>query len=454
MSKRNLMSRRSLLGTAAGGVLLAPFLRMRTLEASNALPKRLVLMFSPDSNPPEWWPTEGGPRGFTLGGPLIDFAGLEDHLLFIRQLDHAWTYDNHHVAGIVQLFTGQRFVAQGSNDFAAGASVDQILLDRTDLRGNTPKRSIHVACDDGRTDARHIINYSGSGMPITPQISPVRAYNDIFDGFTFGDAPTMPTPPVDRTLDRALAQLSMSEVRQVQGFLGQSEKEKLDAHLGALEELELRLQGFEEPGPVTTASCNPLMPLEYGSRDLTNEGRLREWAQIQADIITAAFACDRTRVASYSFSFSGGHHNGLLGYGGSWHDDVAHVSRTDDSITVGGQAMSTRDAFILFSQYWASHFAYLAKSLAAVPEGDGTMLDNTLLIWGVESGTNHSHNPRDMQYMLIGGRNLGIQTGQYLQLPGSQSSNAMLTSVLNAFGDPASGFGIEPDIGPLPGILA
>ena len=118
MVVRNAMSRRKLLGSVAGGVLLAPFLRMRQLEAANTMPKRLVLMFSPDSNPPEWWPEEGGPNGFTLRPPLQDFAGLEEHMLFIRQLDHSWTYDNHHVAGIVQLFTGQRFVSQGSNDYA------------------------------------------------------------------------------------------------------------------------------------------------------------------------------------------------------------------------------------------------------------------------------------------------------------------------------------------------
>ncbi len=60
MPKRFEVTRRDLLRTALGGVLLAPFLRERELEAQTALPKRLVLMFNPDSHPPEWWPSGTG----------------------------------------------------------------------------------------------------------------------------------------------------------------------------------------------------------------------------------------------------------------------------------------------------------------------------------------------------------------------------------------------------------
>ena len=116
-------------------------------------------------------------------------------------------------------------------------------------------------------------------------------------------------------------------------------------------------------------------------------------------------------------------------------------------------ACTTRQAFIQFDRFWAGHVAYLARRLSTIKEGNGTMLDNTLMVWGVESGTNHNHSPRDMQYLLIGGRNLGIKTGQYLKLPSTQSSNKLLTSIMNAFGYAATGIGIEPTVGPLAGVL-
>ena len=177
-------------------------------------------------------------------------------------------------------------------------------------------------------------------------------------------------------------------------------------------------------------------------------------AQCMADIIVNAFTCDRTRICDFGMSFSGGHHEGLLGMSSSWHDNVAHISKTTDSIAVGSTSVTTRQAFIQFDRFWAGHVAYLAKRLSTIKEGSGTMLDNTLMVWGVESGTNHNHSPRDMQYLLIGGRNLGIKTGQYLKLPGTQSSNKLLTSIMNAYGYAATGLGIEPTVGPLAGVCS
>ena len=137
-------SRRALLGSSLGGLFLAPFLRQRALEAKAALPRRLILAYTPDSHPREWWPTPTDDGGFTLGGPLLDFAGLEQHLLFARQVDHSWTEGMHHGAGMAQLFTGQHYFDDATK-YAAGPSIDQVLLARTDLRGMTPISDVHLA---------------------------------------------------------------------------------------------------------------------------------------------------------------------------------------------------------------------------------------------------------------------------------------------------------------------
>jgi hypothetical protein len=115
--------------------------------------------------------------------------------------------------------------------------------------------------------------------------------------------------------------------------------------------------------------------------------------------------------------------------------------------------MSTRAAFGRFSRFWHGHVAALAKKLQAIPEGDGTMLDNTLIYCGVESGTNHSHDPNDMQYLLIGGGNMGFQLGQVLDV-GRQSAHRLHVAVLNAFGADVDTFGSADDgRGALPAIV-
>jgi hypothetical protein len=419
LERNHYLSRREIvLGTAAGAILLAPFLRARKLEAANSNPKRLVLLFTPDSHPPEWWPTGSGTT-FTLNEPLADFRGLESNLLFIQRLDHAWTYDNHHEAGPPQLFTGARWVSD-SERYANGPSIDQILLKNTDIRGGTPLASVHLSSAGGAgIGVRHSICYSGPGQAMSNIDNASRAFSNIFNGVTFDAmAPLALQDGAEAARRRMLLDLNTAELRRIQTFLGQEERAKLELHVESLLELSRQIPtggtggttgtGGSSAGTATGGNGTGGSPTVVGGRcervDTTGVSSnprdatvTTKQAQTMADILVNAFTCDRTRVASFGMSFSGGHHEGLLGFTTSWHDNVAHISRTNDSVSVGGQAMTTRQAFITFDRYWAGQVAYLAKRLASIAEGSGTMLDNTLMVWGVESGTNHNHSPRDMQ---------------------------------------------------------
>jgi hypothetical protein len=459
-----------LLRTGLGGLFLAPFLRQRELEAQTALPKRLVLVFTPDSHPREFWPTAGsGTTPFTLQGPLLDFVGLEQHMLFVRKLDHSWTFDNHHEAGVAQLFTGQKFFDDATH-YANGPSIDQVLLKNTDIRGGTPVSDIHLtAGDKGGGDKRHVICYSGPGQPIPHEWDPARAFSAIFSGVTFGGTAAAPAPTssagpdLDTQIKQAALTLNSDEIRKIQGFLGQEEKDRLQIHLDSLSELEQQAAGPTMPTtPVAVGgTCEQVSTSGVNSSD-RNEATIDPWAKIQADLIVNAFTCDRTRIADLGFGFSGSHHTGMFGLSAgdnnSWHDAVAHLAVSDQqrmtSVQLTSGTSTVRDAFVKFDRFWASQVAYLAKRLAAITEGDGTMLDNTVIYWGVESGTDHNHNPHDQPYLIIGGKNLGLNVGQFLQLPATDSAHKLHTSVLHAFGyTDATGFGIEPTCGPLPGVL-
>ena len=261
-----------------------------------------------------------------------------------------------------------------------------------------------------------------------------------------------------KAVDQRIVEVNMDQVRYLQRFLGQEERERLDIHLESLEDLQRRIQAAELDGgamltPSLTAGSCAEPELTMIRRQLNDEESITRWSQLQSDILFNAFTCDVTRSGVMQYSFSGGHHEGLLGFSDSWHDAVAHVSVTHDSVNVGPESMSTRAAFGRFSRFWAGNVAYLVRRLAETAEGDGSMLDNTLLYWGVESGTNHSHTPSDMQYLLIGGRNMGFQLGQYLQLPAPELANKLHTAVLQGFGYDAVGFGLEDNCGALSGIV-
>lgn len=442
------ITRRDLLTSIAGSVLLAPFLRGRALEAQGLAPKRLVLIFTPNSHPREWWPLPAAEApGFTLQGPLLDFAGLERQLLFVRRIDHSWSFDNHHEAGVAQLFTGERFF-DATTHYAAGPSIDQVLLKQTALRGGTPLADIHLcAADRGGGHRRHVCCYTGPGQPILREWNPQRAFSHIFAGLRVAG-----TPDERERMRRTLA-LNTVELRRIQAFLGQEERARLELHVEALRDLELQLSAAERPAACALQPAQPVSPNDH------DEPIIRSWAKQQADIIVNAFACDRTRVAELSFGYSGSAHIGLMGLASgtrNWHE-IAHMSFDDKArqleVAVASGPVTSNQAYVQFDRLWASQVAYLARSLAAIPEADGSMLDNTLIYWGAESGTDHNHSPHDMQYLLIGGKNLGLATGQFLNPPGVTSAHKLHTSVLHAFGLEAAGFGIEPNCGPLSGVL-
>ncbi len=455
-------SRRALLGTGLGALFLAPLLRQRELQAQAQAPRRLVLAFTPNSHPREWWPTRVGERGFELGGPLLDFVGLERHLLFVRQLDHAWTAGNHHEAGMAQLFTGQRF-SDDTTKYAAGPSLEQLLLARTDLRGGTPVSDIHLAvADQGGGEQRHVTCYSGPAQPIPHETSSARLFAGLFGGVSFGGgAGTNGDDALALRLERAVLAIDAEELRRMRAFLGQEERERLELHVTALEELDREVaRRAEEPMTPAPSGCKPVDTGGFSPSD-RDAVDVEAWSHVSIELIANAFACDRTRVVDLAYGASGSHHAGMLGLAvepaNSWHD-VAHRmldggSRAE-AVRVGSADTDAASAFSVFDRFWSSQVAKLARRLDAIPEGDGSMLDNTLIYWGVETGTDHNHGPSDIPYLLIGGRNLGIQSGQLLTFPSPESAHKLHTSVLHAFGDTqAEGFGIEPQCGPLSGVL-
>jgi len=278
-------------------------------------------------------------------------------------------------------------------------------------------------------------------------------------------------------VNRQVLQISSDQLKEIQGFLGSEEREKLERHVESLAELERQINvgmpqgsstsssttgtvsttssttgtsGGSVGGPIPDYAPSDCRETERsGNFDLRSEANISGWIQVQTDLMVAALACDRTRIASLQCHFSGAHlpnffKSDLSRVGDSWHDEVAHLSATNQT---------SRELFNQFLTYHAEWVAYLARQLDAIPEGDGSMLDNTLIMWGFEVGTDHNHDVRDFPYLLIGGRGFGINSGRFLRNARSEDAQRMHTAVLHAFGVDAAGFGERPDAGALPGVL-
>ncbi len=435
--------RRALLKSAMGGLLLAPFMRVRQLEAQNTQPKRLILFNGAGSHVPEYFPTGMGAT-YALQDALAPLRGLERDMLFMRELHHVATRGNHHEVGMVTAYSGAD--PGPNNGLGLQPTVDQLIARHLATTSPTPITSVaHGLYTEFNNPQRSYMTYNGPNQAIIPERNPLRTYTRLFDGVTNNPNPTNPTG-VSRDAARLKAfDVARAELAEIKRYLGAEEKNKLDFHITSLQDLSREL-AIDVPPP--SVSCPAVTVDSNYANTLRVEAEIERGVKLLMDLTSAALQCDRTRVVTIQVGFSGEHYVGLRGFrkgNRSWHDEIHHKASQ--------RSHPDYPEWFWMTQLWARHLAYLAKSLKAVPEGNGTMLDNTLILWGCEMGIAHSHSPRDVPYTIIGGRGMGVNTGQYLRFARSEPHAKLLTSVQRAFGIQAAGTGNQPNCGPLNGVL-
>jgi len=184
-------------------------------------------------------------------------------------------------------------------------------------------------------------------------------------------------------------------------------------------------------------------PAVPAALDPTSEDDMPTIAALHLDMLATAFACDLTRVASYQISTSLNHIRypwlNSLGEGHA----LSHMGPSDPDARLE----------LVARQSWHSQLVSgFLRRLSEIPEGAGTVLDNTLVVWGNEVSEGNTHSHQNMPFVLAGG-GWYFRTGRTLKYTDA-SHNDLLVSILNAMGNPATTFG-QSDLckGPLPNLV-
>ena len=209
------------------------------------------------------------------------------------------------------------------------------------------------------------------------------------------------------------------------------DRAKLDIHLSSIEAVE-RTIGQANLGE----SCGP------PDTDVSDTS-IPGIARAQVDLLTMALACDMTRVASLTL---GDHQDWSwrgIDFPGGWHD----------AVHAGPATPEREDALIRSFSWYAEQLGYLLARLDATPEGDGSLLDHTLVVVGNIFSTGAAHSHEGKTYLLAGG-GAGLVGGQNLDFGGATNGD-LFTTILQALGFEDTFFG-ERDFctGPLAGVFA
>jgi hypothetical protein len=439
------VSRRSLLRGALAGTAAIPLLNAHGVRGQTEKPPtRLVVFATPNGTRNSlFWPTQTGTTwNFPqLTAPLEPFS---DRLLFLDGIRHcpAVVGDNgfagglngsEHARGIGGLLTArplgmgsfQSFMA--TSGWGSGISLDQHLGDilAPPTRFRTMELGVHVR--DAQVRGR--ISYRGADQPVPPREDPV----DVFDALFSESGAAAGTPEADRLRAerRSVFDLSVREIQRLQGRLGVEDRAKLEAHLQSIRDIEGRLAP-DGPGPNADLSgCT--VPGAPSALDLLDDRTLEETGQLQMDLAAAALACDQTRIITLQWNYAESEH--LFPFLG--------LSRNHHAISHDWAGTTGFEEYGQIHVWMAQQLAYFLAKLDSYVEGEGTLLDNTVVFWGSEIGE------------LAGGGGGLLNTGRVVDYKSApQDNNRLLVSLahimgateVTSFGDPSGATGPLSDL--------
>jgi hypothetical protein len=449
-TRRNLL-RGSLAATAAFPLLEA----RRVAGQSAAPPTRLIVFTTPNGTRNAlYWPT-GTETNFTLPmitAPLQPFA---KKLTFMKgvQLNTALqngtlggNLGSEHARGTGGMLTGRplnagtEFISFGNttSGWGSGESIDQYLVDK--LAPATTFTSFQMGVHVRDTQVRARIAYRASDQPIPPREDPKDVFSAFFANVTGGD---------DATLTRLWAQrksvfdLTNAETTRLMGIVGASDRTKLQAYQDSMRDVETRLVGMQN-GDTSASTCKPPTLVDV---DLTVDNLYAQAGQLQMDLAAAALACDQTRILTFQWSYSESEHlfqflNNIQGN----HHAISH-----DFSSSG----VNYDAYNAIQTWYATQFAYFLGKLDSIDEGDGTVLDNSLVLWATEIGESTQHDLTLMPYVFAGSAGGKIRAGRFIDWGSTRyDNNQMLVSIAHAMGaDDLTSFGdASGKTGPLPDL--
>jgi hypothetical protein len=446
MSPSNKISRRSAL-RAAGTAIALPFLdAMIPAFAAPAVvkaatPTRMAFLYVPNGIVMEEWTPAGlealGVSALPAALPRITslIAPYRDELTMLTGL----TCNNgralgdgpgdHGRAGAAYL-TGVHPKKSAGRDIWAGISMDQIAAKK--IGGLTRFASLELGLEDGvqggNCDNGYSCAYSNSiswatpNTPIPPEVRPRAVFERLF-----GSA-DMERNPVKRRrqelYEKSILDMVMEDARTLKGALGGADRNKMDEYLSAIRDIETRIQKVErgnQSAAVSFPAPSPSVPADFA-----------EHARIMSDLLVLAFQTDSTRVSTVLMGIE----QSSRAFGAELGIAEAHHGLTHHS---GDKAKIEKVTQI--NCYHIKQFAYFLDKMKSVKEGDGTLLDHSMIVYGSGISDGNRHDHANLPILIAGRANGKLKPGRHVRYEAETPMTNLFVSMLDKMDVNVESFG-------------
>lgn len=404
-------SRRSFLRGAGGVAMALPWLESTSVwgkTAANDYPKRFAALFMANGvNPDHFW-AKPGKDGMELGRCLEPMLPWRHQMNFISGLFNKNSTDvGIHPGQTGNLLSGAAL--QKGATLKGGISVDQLLANQ--LGHQTVQPSLVLGCEQPVTGYHETnfsmaygshISWQNATSPVPMEVYPSLAFDSLFENRGHRRNVSI----LDRVAEQA---------RDLSRKVSVTDKAKLDEYLTSVREVERRIESLRRAHDKAGDKIREKGPLLMKRPENGLPEDIRDHMRLMCDIVALAFQTDKTRIATLLLNRDiSGLFYPFLGIRRT-HHSASHRDRTED--------------YTKITQYYLSQIAYLAERLNGMPEGDGTVLDHSCLMWINNMWTGSKHDSTKVPLLTLGGLNGTLQTGRILDYQQEGDENRKLCSL-------------------------
>ena len=402
---------------------MTPAFAAATRFTANA-PRRMAFVYVPNGIIMKDWTPAGAGNEFEFSRILKPLEPYREKLMVLSGLTHntgraLGDGAGDHARAAASFLTGVHPKKTAGADIHSGISVDQIAAQK--IGNATRLASLELGCEDGRLvgncDSGYSCAYSNSiswrttATPMPPEVNPRAVFERLF-----GDASETPEARAKRlSYNKSILDFVSEDTRRLQGDLGKTDRRKLDEYLDAVREIERRIEMAEHDSKQFTPNMEKPagVPPEFADH-----------VKLMFDLMTLAFQADVTRISTFMICREGSTRTYREIGVNDAHHPLTHHRNNPEWI----EKVAKINCFHL------EQFAYFVDKLKSTPDGDATLLDRVMVVYGsgLADGNQHTHN--DLPVVLAGAGNGALRPGRHVQYPDETPMTNLYVAMLDHMG--------------------
>ena len=380
----------------------------------------------------QWTPKGEGGKSYDLSSTLSPLAGYKDRMLVVshlanRKAESMGDGSGDHSRGCAAWLTGTHAKRTEGADVEAGVSADQIAASA--LGSETPLSSLELAteqndkmvgnCESGYSCVyQNTFSWRSATTPLPMEVHPRAVFERLFGD---GGTPAARIAQVQRT--RSVLDSVADEVHALGQRLGSADRVLVTDYLEAIREVELRMQRIEQRNAISPAAL-PDAPVDIPES-------FEDHAKLMFDLQVLAYQADVTRIISFQ-----------LGRELSPRTFPSiGVPEPHHSISHHRNDPETMDKVAKIDSFHIGLLRYYLERLDSTPDGDGSLLDHVMLLYGGGLGDGNTHAHFDLPALVVGNGAGRLRTGQHVKCPDDTPMADLLVALLDKFGVPIERLG-------------